>query len=178
MVFRKFGYDDLYSEWRNLTMCGGISRQDARTESNSRHRGKRKQPSGQDGFTLVELLVVLAIIALIATLAAPQVLRYLGSARSDAAMAQIRNIESALELFYIDNLRYPTNEEGLAALSTPTADLQARWNGPYLKKAEDLTDPWGKPYIYEFADDKVTVLSYGRDGKENGTGEDQDIRNN
>ena len=139
---------------------------------------KHRRNTSQDGFTLVELLVVLAIIALIATLAAPQVLRYLGSARTDAATAQIRNIESALELFYIDNLRYPTNEEGLAALSQATPDLQDRWNGPYLKKAEDLTDPWGKPYVYEFANNTVTIRSYGRDGKEDGTGEDSDISNN
>lgn len=138
---------------------------------------QRMKQEGQEGFTLVELLVVLAIIALIATLAAPQVLRYLGSARSDAAMAQIRNIESALELFYIDNLRYPTNEEGLAVLSEPTAELQERWNGPYLKKADTLTDPWGKPYIYQIANNAVTIKSYGRDGKENGTGEDRDLSN-
>lgn len=137
-----------------------------------------KQRRNQEGFTLVELLVVLAIIALVATLAAPQVLRYLGSARSDAAVAQIRNIESALELFYIDNLRYPTNEEGLAVLSEPTPDLQARWNGPYLKNVETLKDPWGRAYIYEFADDKMTIISYGRDGKPDGTGEDGDISNN
>ena len=109
----------------------------------SRRRQRQPMTGGQDGFTLVELLVVLAIIALIAGLAAPQVLRYLGSARSDAAQAQIRNIESALELFYIDNLRRPTNEEGLAVLNEPTPELQARWNGPYLKNADSLKDPWG-----------------------------------
>ena len=73
---------------------------------------------GEAGFTLVELLVVLAIIALIATLVAPQVLRYLGSARTSAAKAQIKNIESALELYYVDNAKYPSNDEGLKALVT------------------------------------------------------------
>lgn len=143
----------------------------------SRRRQRRPITGGQDGFTLVELLVVLAIIALIAGLAAPQVLRYLGSARSDAAQAQIRNIESALELFYIDNLRRPTNEEGLAVLNAPTPELQARWNGPYLKNADSLKDPWGNSYIYRVSESGVEILSYGRDGKAGGTGEDRDISN-
>ncbi len=147
-------------------------------KSNATAKTDRRTRNGEDGFTLVELLVVLAIIALVATLAAPQVLRYLGSARSDAAVAQIRNIESALELFYIDNLRYPTNEEGLSVLSEATPDLQARWNGPYLKNAGTLKDPWGKAYIYNYADNKITVMSYGRDGKQDGDGEDRDIANN
>lgn len=148
-----------------------------RFERRSSSKGSPGRRAAQEGFTLVELLVVLAIIALVATLAAPQVLRYLGSARSDAAQAQIRNIESALELFYIDNLRYPTSEEGLAALSEAPVELQPRWNGPYLKNADVLKDPWGKPYIYGYADNAVTIMSYGRDGKKDGTGEDADITN-
>lgn len=136
-----------------------------------------KDEDGQAGFTLVELLVVLAIIALIAGLAAPQVLRYLGTARTDAARAQIKNIESALELFYIDNLRHPTSEEGLSALNAPTPQLQARWNGPYLKNTEALRDPWGNAYLYRLDNDAVQITSYGRDGKAGGTGEDSDISN-
>jgi len=142
-----------------------------------RRRSAAKPTGGQDGFTLVELLVVLAIIALIASLAAPQVLRYLGSARSDAALAQIKNIESALELFYIDVLRQPSNDEGLAVLTEPTPELTGRWNGPYLKNADVLKDPWGNPYVYRNTDNTVQILSYGRDGKAGGTGEDADISN-
>lgn len=145
-------------------------------------RSNRKCPRGSDdskgGFTLVELLVVLAIIALIATIAAPQVLRYLGSARTNAAKAQIRNIESALELYYVDNAKYPTAEEGLSALVTAPAG-EPRWNGPYLKGTTGLNDPWGRPYSYEVKPDAsgVTIRSLGRDGKPDGTGEDQDISN-
>ncbi|RWF74541.1 MAG: type II secretion system protein GspG [Mesorhizobium sp.] len=142
--------------------------------------GKRDRLVGgrEDGFTLVELLVVLAIIALIATLAAPQVLRYLGSARTNAAKAQIRNIESALELYYVDNAKYPTAEEGLSALVTAPAG-DDRWNGPYLKGTSGLNDPWGKPYSYDVKTDAsgVSIRTFGRDGKRDGTGEDQDITN-
>lgn len=138
---------------------------------------KEARREGERGFTLVELLVVLGIIALIASLAAPQVLRYLGSARSDAAQAQIRNIESALELFYIDVLRYPSSDEGLDVLAEPTPEISQRWNGPYLKNADELADPWGNPYIYRYEDEEVVITSLGRDGKADGTGEDRDLTN-
>ncbi|MER8805098.1 type II secretion system major pseudopilin GspG [Mesorhizobium sp. M0998] len=138
----------------------------------------RESENHESGFTLVELLVVLAIIALIATLAAPQVLRYLGSARTNAAKAQIRNIESALELYYVDNAKYPTSEEGLSALVAAPAG-EERWNGPYLKGTTGLKDPWGKPYSYEVKADATGVMirTFGRDGKPDGSGEDQDITN-
>ncbi|MER9683898.1 type II secretion system major pseudopilin GspG [Mesorhizobium sp. M0184] len=139
---------------------------------------RRESENHESGFTLVELLVVLAIIALIATLAAPQVLRYLGSARTNAAKAQIRNIESALELYYVDNAKYPTAEEGLSALVTAPAG-EERWNGPYLKGTTGLNDPWGNPYAYEVKADAggVLIRTFGRDSKPDGSGEDQDITN-
>lgn len=146
---------------------------------NGQGRAKHKRTDESEaGFTLVELLVVLAIIALIATLVAPQVLRYLGSARTSAAKAQIKNIESALELYYVDNAKYPSNDEGLKALVTaPPGDT--RWNGPYLKTTSGLNDPWGKPYVYELKADasSVVIRTFGRDGKPDGTGEDQDVTN-
>ncbi|MER9470743.1 type II secretion system major pseudopilin GspG [Mesorhizobium sp. M0482] len=143
-----------------------------------RRKHLRECENRESGFTLVELLVVLAIIALIATLAAPQVLRYLGSARTNAAKAQIRNIESALELYYVDNAKYPTADEGLSALVAAPAG-EDHWNGPYLKGTTGLNDPWGKPYSYEVKADASGVLirTFGRDGRPGGTGEDQDITN-
>jgi general secretion pathway protein G len=140
-------------------------------------RPTEPRPRGDAGFTLVELLVVLAIIVLLAGIVAPQVLRYLGSARSEAATAQIRNIESALELFYIDNHRYPTDEEGLAALAEPPTELAGRWNGPYLRSAEALRDPWGNPYLYRSQGGTVEIVSLGRDGAAEGEGEDRDVSN-
>jgi general secretion pathway protein G len=137
-------------------------------------RIRSENQSGQAGFTLVEMLVVLAIIALITTLVAPQILRYLGSAKVDTAQAQIRSIGSALELYFIDVGSYPTTEEGLSALSIAPASA-TRWNGPYLKGADMLSDPWGRSYIYRNEGAEISVRSLGRDGKEGGVGLDADI---
>lgn len=142
-----------------------------------RHRTRRWRPAEMEaGFSLVELLVVLAIIALTTAIVAPRVLGYLGSARSDSAKVQVRNLESALELYFLDSGRYPTKEEGLAALSTRPIDSVV-WNGPYLKNAGDLKDPWGNLYQYQAPEGEVSfaVISLGRDGKKGGEGEDRDI---
>ncbi|MCR4265783.1 type II secretion system major pseudopilin GspG [Nitratireductor sp. ZSWI3] len=134
----------------------------------------RRASGKEDGFTLVELLVVLAIIALIATLATPQILRYLDSARVDTARAQIRNIASALELYYLDNGNYPATEEGLGALAVAPSSAN-RWNGPYLKGADGLQDPWGTSYVYENTGAAFAVRSLGRDKKTGGEGIDADL---
>ena len=128
------------------------------------------------GFTMVELLVVLAIIGLVSAFAVPQVLRYLDSAKEDAARVQIRNIEAALELYYIDNLVYPNEEQGIPALSVQPVGA-SRWNGPYLKGADRLEDPWGNAYVYGVDEETGNILisSLGRDGKVGGEGEDADI---
>ena len=130
----------------------------------------------QRGLTLFELLVVLAIIALLAALVAPRVVGYLGRAKSDAATSQMANIATALELFYYDVGRYPTEAEGLSALVDAPGDLAA-WMGPYLKDASGLIDPWGRNYLYTVDDDREVfiVSSLGRDGEPGGDGEDADL---
>lgn len=130
------------------------------------------------GFTLIELLVVLAILGLLAAIVAPQVLKYLGSSRTQTAKVQIQNVTAALELFRLDVGRYPTPKEGLEALVTP-APTATNWNGPYLRQANALRDPWGHPYHYvnPGKHGEVDVYSLGADDAEGGVGESQDVGN-
>lgn len=146
-----------------------------------RHSSSREQPrrGGREaGFTLVEMLVVLGILALVATLVAPQVLRYLSRAKSETARIQISHIANALELYSLDNGRFPNEQEGLIALvSAPTG--AKHWAGPYLKKSDGLLDPWGKPYLYHFPGKhgEFDLFSLGRDFAAGGDGEDRDVVN-
>ncbi len=140
---------------------------------------RRTQPapvSPESGFTLLELLVVMGIVALLATIAGPQVLRYLGKARTETAKAQIAAISTALELYALDNGTFPPQQLGLASLTQPPPNLPA-WRGPYLKRAEGLIDPWGRAYHYRFPGRKGSpeVFTFGRDNAPGGNGEDQDV---
>ncbi len=131
--------------------------------------------SREAGFTLVELLVVLAIIGLVAGIVAPQVLRYLGTAKVSTTQTQMANIASALDLYYLDVGAYPSQDTGLAALVI-TPPGAAGWNGPYLKTDAALLDGWGKAFAYSTsAEQGVSVTSLGRDGKPQGEGLDADL---
>jgi len=139
-----------------------------------RRRGPRGR--GEDGFTLVEMLVVITIIGLIMSLVGPRVLNYLSESKIKAAKIQIQSFSSALDLFYLDAGRYPSTSEGLTALVKPASGL-AGWNGPYLKGGAVPNDPWGKPYAYRSPGERSAyeILSYGADGQEGGTGNAADI---
>lgn len=133
---------------------------------------------GERGLTLVELLVVLLILGLIAAFAVPRLMRYVGSARADAAAIQISRLDGILELYRLDNGRYPSTNEGLGALIEKPADVP-QWNGPYLKSAETLIDPWGRPYEYVAPGDhgEFDLFTLGADGSEGGDSEDADVTN-
>lgn len=141
-------------------------------------RNVRSMKAGRrvSGFTLVELLVVLAILGMLAALVGPQVLNQLGGAKSKSATIQIRDFEQALELYKLDVGRFPRSGEGLEALVRQPSGAKG-WNGPYLKKDELPMDPWGNPYEYRVSGSKVEIISYGADGRAGGSDEDADVSN-
>jgi len=129
------------------------------------------------GFTLIEILVVVAIIAALAAIVGPAVMNRLGGAKSKTAAIQIADLDKALDLFKLDVGRYPTNLEGLQALVAPPPTASG-WNGPYLKGSLP-SDPWGNPYRYANPGPNggVQILSLGADNAPGGEGENADIVN-
>ena len=128
------------------------------------------------GFTLVEVLVVITIIALIMGLIGPRVLNYLTESKAKAAKIQIESLASALDLYFLDAGRYPNTSEGLSALIQHPAGTNG-WNGPYLRGNAVPNDPWGRPYVYRSPGQHgpYDIISYGADGQEGGTGAGADI---
>ena len=130
----------------------------------------------QTGFSLIELLVVLTIIALLGAVVGPQVMKHLGGAKSDTTRMQIADLGAALDLYYLDNGRYPDSQEGLGALVDAPADAD-RWNGPYLKKKTVPQDAWGNDYHYDSPGENggYDLYSYGADNALGGEGENRDL---
>jgi general secretion pathway protein G len=133
------------------------------------------KPSSKKGFTLVEILVVMVIIGLIASLVGPRLFPKLGKGKQSAAKAQIELLGQGLDQFRLDVGRYPTTQEGLNALMVNPGGID-QWEGPYLKK-ELPKDPWERPYIYQCpgTHGEYDLFSYGRDGALGGEGEDKDV---
>jgi general secretion pathway protein G len=129
-----------------------------------------------EGYTLLELLVVLVILTLIIGLAGPVVLRQFGSAKTNTAKIEVNRIATDAEFFRVDVGRFPTQEEGLQALITQP-ESAAGWAGPYLPKLSQLNDPWGNEYLYTLGSDGETieVRSLGADGAQGGSGENVDV---
>ncbi len=135
---------------------------------------KRKR---QSGFTLMELLVVLAILGLLMALVGPNVMRQLGGAKTKTAGIQIKDLEQALEMYKLDVGRYPSSQEGLEALTRKPSNATG-WNGPYLKSDVPM-DPWNREYHYQYPGERaeVDIYTYGANGSPGGEGEDTDVGN-
>ncbi len=129
------------------------------------------------GFTLIELMVVLAILGLLAMLVAPRLMGRVGIAKQKTAQTQMQMMATALDLFHLDVGRYPTEEEGLKSLFAKPEGV-SNWSGPYLDKAAPK-DPWGRDYVYKCPGEHgpYDLTSLGGDGQPGGEGQNADINN-
>ena len=143
------------------------------------HPGRLPQGKRRRGFSLLELLIVVAIIALLAALVAPRLVGALTDSRVKTTRAQIGLLVSGVEQFYIDVGRYPTLEEGLKALvERPVGVEEEVWRGPYLDKDFVPDDGWGRAFIYTFDErERYLIQSLGADGRPGGDGENADLDN-
>ena len=140
----------------------------------------KPRAAARDGFTLIEVMVVIAVIAMLAALVGPNVFRNVGTAQDAAARSQIELLGAALDSYRLDNGRYPTTAQGLGSLrAAPTVNpLPNNWQGPYLRKDVPF-DPWRNPYVFlspgTVNPTGYDLLSLGADGEYGGEGEDLDV---
>jgi len=142
----------------------------------TRVEGRARRPGRDDGYTLTEILVVMAIIGLLVAVLTPGLVGQLGRARAKSAQMQLETVAAAVEMFRSDVNRYPTDAEGLSSLLTEPGTVEG-WTGPYLKSGKSLQDPWGRNLEYQMNSDgrSFTVKSLGRDGAPGGSGLDKDL---
>lgn len=129
----------------------------------------------ENGFTMMELLVVLVIVGLLAALVGPQLYKRINPAKQSVAKSQIENFSAALDGYFVDTGEFPSEDQGLEALRTKPSGVTG-WLGPYLKK-EIPKDPWGNGYSYRSPGEHgpYDIVSYGKDGAQGGAGDNQDV---
>jgi general secretion pathway protein G len=136
---------------------------------------------GQKGFTLLELLIVIAILGLLIALVGPRVMTLFGNAKQKIAQQSIAQIVNVLEYYKLDNGGYPSSDQGLQALVAAPSGA-ANWHGPYLKDDKAPLDPWGHPFLYRAPSTRsgraFDIYSLGADGQPGGSGENADVINN
>ena len=137
-------------------------------------RGRGEITPGADAdYTLIELLVVILILAILAAMIIPRIVGRAGDAKVSAAKGDLAALNGLLETYLLDVGRYPSTEEGLFALLEEPADSEG-WRGPYTTRDFE-NDPWGIPYAYENDGDYIFLASFGKDGVQDGEGENADI---
>lgn len=138
---------------------------------------RHRRSHTQQGFTLIEIMVVVIILGILAAIVAPNVIGRVGDAQVTAAKSDIRGIENAMKLYRLDNFNYPSSEQGLQALVSKPADPNIRNWKQYLERLPK--DPWGNPYLYlnPGNNGEIDIYTLGRDGRPGGEGEDADIGN-
>jgi len=151
-----------------------------RMDKIKKYSGMRSFPGGNQGFTLIELMVVIVILGILAAIIAPRIIGRTDEAKVTEAKVQIKNFETAIKLYKLDNGRYPATDQGLNALvSKPTTGIIPRnWRkGGYLENRKIPFDPWGNPYIYASPGlhGDYDILSLGGDGARGGEGFDSDV---
>jgi general secretion pathway protein G len=143
-----------------------------------RHNSRKPRTRQRNaGYTILELLVVMGILAMLAAVVAPQAIRYFGRAKSEAAQLQVNQLVTAIEMYYLDTGKYPPQDIGLRALvEAPSGET--RWGGPYVRRQDALSDPWGRMYQYRVPGQHgpFDVFSLGRDNAPGGQGENRDAQ--
>jgi general secretion pathway protein G len=149
---------------------------DKKVKKSGKNKTSNQRAHIVSGFTLIELLIVMVIIGLLAAFIVPKLIGRVGESKQTAAKAQIELTSTAIEIYKLDTGKYPSQETGLQSLNTKPGDVQ-NWKGPYMKKDKAPKDPWGADYIYKFpgTHGDYDLISYGADGTEGGSGDNQDI---
>ena len=131
-----------------------------------------------DGFTLLELMVVLIILALLASIVAPRVTHYMSRAKVETAKIEVNALGHAVDEYHLDTGQFPTDAQGLKALISAPQNARS-WDGPYVKKQASLIDPWGHPYLYRCPGQhgRFDVYTLGPDPKSGSAADAQEIGN-